>query len=371
MTDTHNPPSTADTDPQPTPPVPPTAPAAPVGAPAAPAGAPSAPAAAPSAAPNGAPAAPAAPAATPNYAPPAPPVAPDQSAAPSYAQPAATGFGEAPAYAQTAVAPKGKNGLGLAALIVGAVAFVMALIPVATYVAGFIAFVGLVLGIIALVLKNRVKRIAAIGTIVSGIALVLSIVMSVVYTVALIASVEPDFFSEVNQEITGEAPLAEEPAGEEESPAASDAIGTRTNPAPLGSVVELTGFDGMAYDITLGAPTLNANDAVAAANQFNEAPPAGFQYAMVPVTFTYTGDTTGTPWIDVSIEFVSAAGTTHTKSDVSVVAPSPAVTDINDLYPGASGTGNVVILVPSADVEQGTWALSDSFGDETFFFAAQ
>jgi hypothetical protein len=156
-----------------------------------------------------------------------------------------------------------------------------------------------------------------------------------------------------------------EPAAAEEAPA--EEIGTRANPAPAGTVVEVSSTSGIAeYQVTIGAVTINANDLVATANQFNEPAPDGFQYLMFPVTYTYVGTETGTPWLDVNLEFVSAAGTTHTTSDSYVSVDSP-LSDINELYPQAAGTGNVVLLVPSADVEAGLLTVSDLFGSSKFF----
>ncbi|MGA1838252.1 MmpS family transport accessory protein [Herbiconiux sp. 11R-BC] len=77
----------------------------------------------------------------------------------------------------------GPNGWGLAALIVGAVAFVGAFIPFVNYAMPVLAVVGMVLGIVALVLRGRRKGSAIAGLVLSGVALVLSIVLAIVYTV--------------------------------------------------------------------------------------------------------------------------------------------------------------------------------------------
>ena len=113
---------------------------------------------------------------------------------------------------------------------------------------------------------------------------------------------------------------------------------------------------------------LNANDAVTAANEYNAAPDEGSQYMLVPVTFKYVGKTTGTPWVDVSISFVSAAGTTYDTTSTFVVIPTP-VFEINEMYPDAEAAGNVVLMVPSADIEKGTLSISTLFGGEKFFVA--
>lgn len=168
-------------------------------------------------------------------------------------------------------------------------------------------------------------------------------------------------------------PAAESSAAPAESsaaPATSKAappaakLGTRENPFPIGTAV-----DSQNYQVTLGAPVLDNGAAVEATNEFNDPAPEGMSYATVPVTVTYTGPETGNPWIDLTIEFVSAAGTTHAQFDTSVVGPEPDITDINDLYPGASATGNVTIAIPVADAAAGRWTVSELFSDPVFFAA--
>ncbi|TCL80071.1 MULTISPECIES: MmpS family transport accessory protein [unclassified Rathayibacter] len=78
--------------------------------------------------------------------------------------------------------PKTGNGLGLASLIIGIVALVGAVIPIVNYVSGFVAFVGLVLGVIALFLKGRKKGTAIAGVILNALAIVLAIILAIVYT---------------------------------------------------------------------------------------------------------------------------------------------------------------------------------------------
>lgn len=111
-------------------------------------------------------------------------------------------------------APKATNGLGIAALILGVLGLIGAFIPILGIGAGFLAFIGLVLGIIALFLKGKAKGIAIAGTVISGVALILSIVMAIVYTAAFAAGVQQQIKEDeaaanrdvvVTYEITGAA----------------------------------------------------------------------------------------------------------------------------------------------------------------------
>ncbi|MGO4534396.1 MmpS family transport accessory protein [Leifsonia sp. 2MCAF36] len=113
-----------------------------------------------------------------------PPPAPEQQYAP-------------PAPAQTG------NGLGVAALILGILALIGAFIPFLNYGAWFLGLIGLILGIIGLLQKNKKKGVALTGTILSGVAIILSIVLAIVYTAA--------FASAVNTEIKKQDVAATQP----------------------------------------------------------------------------------------------------------------------------------------------------------------
>ncbi|TFD50228.1 DUF4190 domain-containing protein [Cryobacterium frigoriphilum] len=278
-------------------------------------------------------------------------------------------------------APQSKNVLGLISMIVGIAAFVGAFIPVLNYITGIIAIAGIVLGVLALLKKDKPRKAALTGTITSSVALILSIVLAIVYTGAIMKAVEeaqggisasetaPDAGTDAGTDDTVPSDDASDEAVEEPS---GDEVGTRGNPAPLGTLVELSDRTGLQYEITLDTSTLNANEQVAAAYEYNDVAPEGLQYAMISVTAVYKGADSGTPSYDLDIEFVSAAGTTHTVNDAYVFGePAPALSDINDLYPDATGTGNVVIAIPAADAANGTWVVSSFFGDSKFFYSAQ
>lgn len=265
----------------------------------------------------------------------------------------------------SAVSPAPGKGLAITALILGIVALLGVAIPILNLFSAILAIVGLVLGVIALT-RVTSKGLPLSGTIVSAVALLLSLAFIVVY-IASLANVVNDIGN--NSAVIEEAPTEQDAQPGSEDPAAPE-IGTRENPAPLGTVIEVTEFGQAVYEVTLGASTLDATAAVLAENVFNEAPPEGFQYALIPVTVTYVGTESGTPWLDLSIDFVSAAGTSHTETDSFAVGPAPSFIDINELFPGGTGTGNIVILIPTENAAAGTWAVSATFGDP-FFFAAQ
>lgn len=157
----------------------------------------------------------------------------------------------------------------------------------------------------------------------------------------------------------------------EDSASSSSAdLGSRENPLPIGTTVILDDGMGGIWEITLSPPTLEANKLVQDENMFNENPPEGFQYALLPVSAKYLGDDTGTPAWDLEFSFVSKAGTTHKEFDVSVVGPDE-LSNVNELYKDGVGEGNIVIAIPTLDAELGTWRVKATWGDNPAFFAAQ
>jgi hypothetical protein len=165
---------------------------------------------------------------------------------------------------------------------------------------------------------------------------------------------------------------SEEPAGEkedaEEEPAAE--VGTRENPAAIGQKVTFSEGDDKTWQVWLTKPDLNANAQVKKTNQFNDPAPKGQDYAMVTVNVKRLAEEAATPWVDLSVKFVTAAGTTHEAFDSMVVSPDPSFQDINEMYKDAKDAGKVVIAVPEKDIENGAWVISSGFGDNDTFFKA-
>ena len=149
--------------------------------------------------------------------------------------------------------------------------------------------------------------------------------------------------------------------------AASDAIGTRSNPAPAGSTAKIGN-----YTVSLGATNLDASAIVAAENQFNDPPAEGRQFVLVRITATYNGEETGSLLWDLDFKFVGSAGNTFgsgTDDDCGVIPDE--VYEQGELYPGATAEANVCASVPSEQVQGGTWVVEESFTfeDNKVFFA--
>lgn len=82
--------------------------------------------------------------------------------------------------------PRG-NGPGVAALIVGIVALVLAVIPVVSFAAFLPALAAIVLGIVGLVLQGRRRGTAVAGLVLGGVALLVAIVISVITIAGFVA----------------------------------------------------------------------------------------------------------------------------------------------------------------------------------------
>ncbi|MEL4317928.1 DUF4190 domain-containing protein [Leifsonia sp. YIM 134122] len=268
------------------------------------------------------------------------------------------------------VAPSKKNGLGLASVILGAVAFLFAFIPGVNFFAIVVALVGVVLGAIGLAQKNKVKTLALVGTILSGVAAVLAVIMIVVYAAVFVKAVD-DSLPKVDTatEAPAESDAAEEPA-EPEEPAVPE-VGTRDNPAALGTTITMTENGASTWEITPGASNLNAGEAVASTNQFNDPAPDGYQWATLPLHLTYIGEGSSTPGYDIQVKFVGADGKTYeTYNELASGYIEGDLDSTTEMFTGASTDATVLILIPSADAEKGTWAISPLFGDEPYFFKA-
>ncbi|WP_439689667.1 DUF5067 domain-containing protein [Curtobacterium sp. SP.BCp] len=82
------------------------------------------------------------------------------------------------------------NGFGIASLVLGIVTMVGFAIPFLNYVTIATGVVGVVLGIVGLVIKFRPRKAAIAGLILSGLGLLLSVILAVIYTAAFAGAAE-------------------------------------------------------------------------------------------------------------------------------------------------------------------------------------
>lgn len=155
----------------------------------------------------------------------------------------------------------------------------------------------------------------------------------------------------------GPPPSVEEPIESPSPEPVEEKSGTYDNPAAVGSVINLSdATSGTSYDLTLSVVSWDATGAVAAANQFNDAPRAGYQFMLASITIVNNGTAPVSPSsAEWSIQFLGADNTAS--GSASVVAPAPTWMDVpDDIYPGGSATFNIPFEVPAGSVD-GVWVI--------------
>jgi hypothetical protein len=151
----------------------------------------------------------------------------------------------------------------------------------------------------------------------------------------------------------GTAQDDEEPP-EEQQEEASGPDGSRENPLPVGEA-------GTVGEWTVSVDEINvdANQAVADANEFNEPPEQG-QYVLLTMTVTYNGSDEGFPAFDL-LEVMVIDGVQYSDADNLAVAPDPSQSDAPTLENGGTTTFNAVLDVPTTEG-------ADLFIEETLSF---
>lgn len=342
-------------------------------------------------APSAPPAPPAPPAPSAPPVPPAPPVTDAAPAAPAnpYAQPAQNPYAAqagqpqaqqnpyaapqqqpnpygaapgAPVYTGAPAAPSRLNVMGLISLIAGGLAFLLGVtagwIPFVGFAFVFIALVGLVLGIVGLLAKNKGKGLAIAGTIVSGIALLLTAIISIFMLVV---------FTSIQQSIEDFGPddpvITDPDGGQTQNDGDPNALGSTGNPASPGDTITFTDFEGTdEWQVVVGAPVLDATADVLAAADYNAEPAAGNQYLVVPVTYTYVGSDSGSPFLI----FTQIVGGDAELYDTSYAEYPNSIYDAAELGTGDSAEVNLVFEVPTSAVAGSQLKLNSIFGNDIF-----
>lgn len=169
--------------------------------------------------------------------------------------------------------------------------------------------------------------------------------------------------ADAGQDDDGAEDEEQDPAADDD--AASDQQGTRDNPYPAGTAVEIGD-----YTVTLAETTTDAWEQIEAENQFNDPPADGRQFVMVPVTAAFDGEDTGWATMDLSIAFVGSGGNTFNfgSDDYCGVVPD-SLSDQGEMYAGGSAEGNVCVSVDADQIEGGVWRVEETLsfnGDHAF-----
>lgn len=240
--------------------------------------------------------------------------------------------------------------LGMVALGVAAAGFLFAVIEGA-YLLGWVLLpIGFILGLVALFQKGP-KKLAIAAVIVS----VVGTVAGVAAFTSSMARITDEAFGGTKPSVVPSAPAATAD-GSAQTPPVADAsaqperapdpapnpaaeLGTRENPYPLGTTVSTDD-----WEVIVNSWTPGADQQVKAANMFNDEPGEGQEYGLVNLTVTRVGEESASPMFEVRVDYVSASGNVF---DDFAVAPD-ALSD-NELFTGASATGNEALMVPIDD----------------------
>jgi hypothetical protein len=169
------------------------------------------------------------------------------------------------------------------------------------------------------------------------------------------------------------APAAGEPTSTDaptptDPPAPSGPGSSLDDPAPLGAPADVGG--GWSYGFA--GYLADAGEVVAAANEFNEAAPAGQQYVMVVVNASYSGpEDKSSVFLGPTLKAVGGSKKSYNQYDCAAALPDQL--DITaDVFSGSSVSGNVCFIVDSADAASltiYTEGFDENFDQQLVYFA--
>lgn len=255
--------------------------------------------------------------------------------------------------------PRKGAGLAIASLVLGIIALLLSWVPIINNLAAVLAVVGLGLGIPALLRARRGthegRGMSIAGLVTSALALVVVLATQALYT-EVIDEVE----RELDRQTGSSAPAApgggEQPAPEEDEPTGE--ILSRGTTAQIGD-----------YEVTVDAVQLDADDVIAGANQFNDAPTG--QYVLAQLTVTYNGADEGFPGMDLTAIFHGSDARQYSDSECSAVTPDDAM-NAPTLNPGGTDTFEFCMDVAPDALAGGRLSVEPTFSfdsDERVFFA--
>ncbi|WP_425607004.1 hypothetical protein, partial [Ornithinimicrobium faecis] len=111
------------------------------------------------------------------------------------------------------------------------------------------------------------------------------------------------------------------------------------------------------YAVAVTDVQLNANDAVKAANDFNDDPTG--QYVLVSLDVTYNGDEEGDPWLDLMVELAGSDARIYDSTTCSAVTPNSDM-DVPTLTTGGTGTFDICFDVPAEALDNPQFHVEES-----------
>lgn len=264
-----------------------------------------------------------------------------------------TGFQDSPqmAYpaqstATPAEAPKGRNAVGIIALIAAILGIILSCVKGALILSWILLPIAFILGLIGLFAKDKKKGMA-----IAAIALsILGTFIAVIMFIAVIGS-------SINEATGGDTTVSNNADGESADGAAANLAfddgegSSRENPLPIGTTVENDN-----WALTVNSVNLNGDEIVAASNEFNEPAGEGQKYIIVNVSITMKADDPAGQMPMGTVEYVTADGRTVNTFDTIVVLEN-GFDNTSTLYQGGTATGDLAFAVPGDTANQGVLAV--------------
>jgi hypothetical protein len=113
------------------------------------------------------------------------------------------------------------------------------------------------------------------------------------------------------------------------------------------------------WRVTVVSVTAPATELIAYTNEFNEPPPAGFDYLLITVQATYVGAGSAEFTLDIASTFVGSEGGEYGAPQGRAIAPQP-MEDTGQVVSGETVSGDLVFEVSSAELARGRVRLTPS-----------
>ena len=159
------------------------------------------------------------------------------------------------------------------------------------------------------------------------------------------------------------------------TPDGSGAVGERSNPAPLGTPLDLTldtfgDADKSVWQITVTGPGSDITDAVLAENQFNDPPQDGYIFFGVPVELTLVEADKEplAPWLNISFDIFGPASLQIFDGYESSCGTIPnSLEDMTEVFAGGTLAGQICFAIPNEDAEAGPLLSTDQNDLRTYW----
>ena len=155
----------------------------------------------------------------------------------------------------------------------------------------------------------------------------------------------------------------------EPTPTPTPVLGSRANPVPLGVVVEILEADVPYWGFVVSDTKPNANEAVRAANQFNDPPEPGNQFYMVYLEAKYLGPESASFFSDFSLKTVGQSAVVFTPFGNSCGVIDDELPVFTELFTGGAIKGWECWQIPTSDADSLQLLLDEDFGDTRVWFA--